>query len=65
MKVCSNCGSEDVGRDGEDLCRVCDGAEKKTLANQRRRENAKERNQVLRDLGLVRVRGALGGVYWE
>lgn len=23
------------------------------------------RNQALRDLGLVRVRGALGGVYWE
>ncbi len=24
-----------------------------------------ERDQAMRDCGLVRVRGALGGVYWE
>jgi hypothetical protein len=24
-----------------------------------------EKNQVMRDMGLVRVRGALGGIYWE
>jgi hypothetical protein len=27
--------------------------------------NRQERDQVRRDCGLVRVRGALGGVYWE
>ena len=27
-----------------------------------RRQN---RDQAMRDMGLVRVRGALGGVYWE
>ena len=29
--------------------------------NRRRRE----RDQAMRDCGLVRVRGALGGIYWE
>jgi len=27
--------------------------------------NRRERDEVMRDLGLKRVRGALGGVYWE
>jgi hypothetical protein len=35
--------------------------EKKDRKNKARRE----RDQAMRDLGLVRVRGALGGVYWE
>ena len=30
-----------------------------------RNYNRRERDQVMRDLGLKRVRGALGGVYWE
>ena len=34
---------------------------KKDRKNQARRE----RDQAMRDLNLVRVRGALGGVYWE
>ena len=34
---------------------------RRTLKNKARRE----RDQVRRDMGLVRVRGALGGVYWE
>lgn len=31
----------------------------------RKNKSRKERDQAMRDLGLVRVRGALGGVYWE
>ena len=39
-----------------------DAAEKKRkLRNKQRRE----RDQTLRDLGLKKVRGALGGTYWE
>ena len=39
-----------------------DAAEKKRkLRNKQRRE----RDQILRDLGLKKVRGALGGTYWE
>jgi len=25
----------------------------------------RERNQAIKDLGLIKVRGALGGTYWE
>jgi hypothetical protein len=42
-------------------CQDCKARAKTRLANTRR----KERDQVMRDLGLVKVRGALGGVYWE
>lgn len=66
MKLCANCSSEDVGGDGETLCRVCDAAE--TAAErkrQRARMNRRAREQALRDCGLVKVRSALGGVYWE
>jgi hypothetical protein len=38
-------------------------ARKRKLA--RRRENRRAREDVLRSLGLRRVRGALGGTYWE
>jgi len=33
--------------------------------NRQKRTNARMRAQVMRDMGLVKVRGALGGVYWE
>lgn len=36
-------------------------AERREARNKARRE----RNQAMRDLGLKRVRGALGGTYWE
>lgn len=29
------------------------------------RERRKAREQAMRDCGLVKVRGALGGIYWE
>ena len=32
---------------------------------EQRNKNRRERDQALRDLGLKKVRGALGGVYWE
>ena len=34
-------------------------------ARQRRNRNARERHQAMLDLGLVRVRGGLDGVYYE
>ena len=33
--------------------------------NRRARLNRKLKDEALRSLGLVKVRGALGGVYWE
>ena len=66
MKVCANCGSENVGGDKENLCELCYMAENKAALKRRRAMlYRRERDQAMRDLGLVRVRGALGGVYWE
>jgi hypothetical protein len=60
VKVCSRCGAEIATRDGENLCLACQcGAPKET------RVSKKEREQALRDCGLTKVKGALGGTYWE
>lgn len=32
---------------------------------QRRKENRRDRHEALTSLGLVKVRGALGGIYYE
>jgi hypothetical protein len=63
MKVCSICGIEIDTRDGENQCASCIEAsnKKKNRARQLRRE----RDQIMKDLGLTKVKGALGGVYWE
>lgn len=65
MKVCEHCGIEIFTKDGEGLCAECDAAE----ANGRKRAKAKAarkaRDAAMRSLGLVKVRGALGGTYWE
>lgn len=45
-----------------DWCQLVRADEAKRKARNARR---RERDQAMRDLGLVRVRGALGGVYWE
>ena len=64
MKVCSRCGEEIGGRDGENLCRAC---EPMTDVRQRRatRSARLQHERVLQDLGLTKVRGRLGGTYWE
>ena len=62
MKVCERCGDEIGGRDGENRCADCDG---KLRASAKARARRRERDAMLRDLGLVKVRGALGGTYWE
>lgn len=70
MKVCENCGTEIYTKDGEGLCDACERAEDLSQAKlkaRRKRANAvrREREAVMRDCGLVKVRGALGGTYWE
>ena len=60
MKVCEKCGEEIGGKDGDNLCGDCDQEKKR-----RGRLSKKARESVLRSLGLVKVKGALGGTYWE
>lgn len=40
-------------------------AEYQKHLNAGRNRARRERDQIRRDMGLVRVRGALGGIYWE
>jgi len=64
MKVCGRCGTEIDTRDGDNLCEGCRRAE--GLREGRKvRAVRLQREKVLHDLGLVKVRGALGGTYWE
>ena len=68
MKVCEICGDEIATRDGDNICQDCDERQERgyqRLLQKQRRENNRLRDQVMRSLGLVKVRGACGGVYWE
>ena len=66
MKVCERCSTEIFTRDGNGRCPVCDG---KIYARARSIRPVallkRDREAALRSLGLVKVRGALGGTYWE
>ncbi len=61
MKACAKCGIDIGTKDGENLCGDCEDGRRKDAARARRRE----REVALRSLGLTKVRGALGGVFWE
>ena len=47
--------------------RCCEQAVETKQSRARRQRNATRRaiNDAMRGMGLVRVRGALGGIYWE
>ena len=66
MKVCEICGKEIWSNDGDNRCQQCDELES-VKAEKRASRNAsrKTRESIMRSMGLVKVRGALGGVYWE
>ena len=65
MKVCNVCGNEFYGVDGENTCATCEREARNKARRARANSNRKARESVLRDMGLVKVRGALGGTYWE
>ncbi len=44
---------------------VLNEQEKAALKRQKRAAARREREEVMRSLGLTRVRGNLGGTYWE
>jgi len=39
--------------------------DRKRISRIRANNNRKAKDQAMRDCGLVKVRGALGGIYWE
>ena len=63
MKTCQNCGCEIATKDGENRCKKCD--ENRDRKNTKRRRQRRAMNDVMKSWGLVRVRGAMGGVYGE
>ena len=65
MKVCENCGEEIGTRDGDNLCGRCDDEQGRHAKNARRNAARRARDEAARSLGLVKVRGALGGTYYE
>lgn len=67
MKFCDVCGEEIGTRDGENTCCSCEDLQdaKRKAALKKRAANRREKEAMLRSCGLVKVRGALGGVYWE
>jgi predicted nucleic acid-binding Zn ribbon protein len=70
---CAKCGAplfvEDsatilnIGDDGKTFCG--ESCAKAYYANQRRRQNAAAIRDAYDSMGMKRVRGNLGGVYWE
>lgn len=63
MKTCANCSREIDTKDGENLCETCDRYNDSVKKDRKKLRKAHE--DALKSLGLVKVRGALGGVYWE
>ena len=65
MKVCESCGDEIGTKDGENRCAKCENEQASKAKKAARNKPRRERDQVMRDCGLVKVRGAMGGTFWE
>lgn len=63
MKVCEMCGTDiDGTRDGENRCSDCEDRQR---TSKKRKRQRMEHDAIMRSLGLVKVKGDLGGTYWE
>ena len=65
MKICEKCGIEIGTKDGENRCEPCDVLAFSLRMKKLRAKQRRERADIMQSLGLVKVRGALGGTYWE
>ncbi len=64
MKFCEVCGEEIYTKDGDNHCSDCETNER-TYVKGNRKAQKSAREQAMLDMGLVKVRGAMGGTYWE
>ena len=62
MKACEKCGTEIFTKDGENLCDDCD---KKGKRNKKARERRRAMDAAMGSLNMKRVKGAMGGTYYE
>jgi len=66
MKCCANCNVEIFTLDGDNLCGECEMNEnRKNKRNAAAKTRRREMAEVMESLGLKRVKGACGGVYYE
>ena len=65
MKACELCGEEYNGKDGENRCADCRWRPLTAKAKKDRASGKRMRESILTSLGLVKVRGSMGGTYWE
>lgn len=65
MKVCERCGIEIYTRDAENECLECEDAQDTKRRGIKAHASRLAREDALASCGLVKVRGALGGTYWE
>jgi len=69
MKVCETCGADiDGTKDGESRCAYCEEVvvnQENLAVKARQRAKRRVRDAAMRSCGLVKVKGALGGTYWE
>lgn len=61
MKICEKCGIEIGTKDGENLCKDCESLSFSLRKKKLRAKQRRERADIMQSLGLVKVRGALGG----
>jgi uncharacterized Zn finger protein (UPF0148 family) len=64
MKACVKCGQEAYTKEGDNTCSSCKKAATPAQKEKRKRDK-QAREDIMRSLGLVKVRGAMGGTYWE
>jgi hypothetical protein len=67
MKVCEMCGN---GHGGKDFCQDCEmlaeeQGRKAEAKKAKARAARRARDEAYRSCGMVKVRGAMGGTYWE
>ena len=70
MKVCEECGMEIDTVDGDNKCVMCDAVDNMELrltlnAIRNRRKKQSLMVEAMENLGLVKVRGMMGGIYYE
>lgn len=65
MKFCKYCMEEISTPDGVNTCEECETGLKTARKKAAAKLQRKLRDQALKDLGLIKVRGAMGGVYYE
>lgn len=64
MKVCEKCFEEISTKDGDNRCPACDGIAPKPKTKRKRRTR-KEMDDLMASVGMTRVRGSMGGTWYE